>query len=84
MPLPDRLKFALDVLPLPRNAAQDCPFYFWNGVTLQRAVVGIAERTLSAVFKKSGVKNAHAQRYRHTLATPYLEKEQAIRRLLTF
>jgi len=72
LPLPDRLKFALDVLPLPRNAAQDCPFYFWNGVTLQRAVVGIAERTLSAVFKKSGVKNAHAHRYRHTLATRLL------------
>jgi integrase len=36
-------------------------------------VVGIAERTLAAVFKKSGVKNAHAHRYRHTLATRLLE-----------
>jgi integrase len=35
-------------------------------------VVGIAERTLAAVFKKSGVKNAHAHRYRHTLATRLL------------
>lgn len=34
--------------------------------------VGIAERTLAAVFKKSGVKNAHAHRYRHTLATRLL------------
>jgi len=25
------MKLALDVLPLLRNAAQDCPFYFWNG-----------------------------------------------------
>jgi integrase len=35
-------------------------------------VVGIGERTLAAVFKKSGVKKAHAHRYRHTLATSLL------------
>ena len=35
-------------------------------------MVGIAERTLAAVFKKSGVKNAHAHPYRHTLATRLL------------
>ena len=62
----------LDALPSPRNAAQDCPYYFWNGHTARRAVVGIAERTLAVVFKKSGVKNAHAHRYRHTLATRLL------------
>ena len=43
-------------------------------MTSRRAVVGIAERTLSAVFKKSGVKSAHAHRYRHTLATRLLEQ----------
>ena len=31
-------------------------------------------RALAAVFKKSGVKNAHAHRYRHTLATRLLEQ----------
>jgi len=36
-------------------------------------VVGIAERTLGTVLKKSGVKNAHAHRFRHTLATRLLE-----------
>jgi site-specific recombinase XerD len=72
LPIPDGLKVVLDALPLPRNAAQDCPYFFWNGITSRRAVVGIAERTLSAVFKKSGVKNAHAHRYRHTLATRLL------------
>jgi integrase len=61
-------------LPLPRNAPQDCPYYFWNGQTSRRAVVGIAERTLASVFKKSGVKNAHAHRFRHTLATRLLEQ----------
>jgi integrase len=74
LPIPHSLKLILDALPLPRNAAQDCPFYFWNGHTSRRAVVGIAERTLSAVFKKSGVKDAHAHRYRHTLATRLLEQ----------
>src|SRR5215469_1367474 len=69
LPIPETLKLALDALPLPRNAAQDCPYFFWNGHTARRAVVGIAERALAAVFRKSGVKNAHAHRFRHTLAT---------------
>ena len=74
LPIPESLKLVLDALPAPRNAAQDCPHYFWNGVTSRRAVVGIAERTLSAVFRKSGVEDAHAHRYRHTLATRLLEQ----------
>jgi site-specific recombinase XerD len=37
-------------------------------------VAGIAERTLTAVFRKSGVKDAHAHRYRHTLTTRLLEQ----------
>jgi site-specific recombinase XerD len=72
LPIPAELKLVLDALPMPRNGSQDCPYYFWNGHTAKRAVVGIAERTLAAVFKKSGVKNAHAHRYRHTLATRLL------------
>src|SRR5439155_4482952 len=53
----------------PARLPTECPYYFWNGHTAKRAVVGIAERALAAVFKKSCVKNAHAHRYRHTLAT---------------
>jgi site-specific recombinase XerD len=74
LPIPHALKLSLDAVPLPRNAPQDCPYYFWNGITSRRAVVGIAERTLAAVFKKSGVKDAHAHRFRHTLATRLLEQ----------
>jgi site-specific recombinase XerD len=74
LPIPESLKLELDALPLPRKAAADCPYFFWNGYTSMRAVVGIAERTLAAVFRKSGVKDAHAHRYRHTLATRLLEK----------
>jgi len=74
LPIPKSLKLVLDVVPLPRNAAQNCRHYFWNGHTSRRAVVGIAERTLAAVFQKSGVKDAHAHRFRHTLATRLLEQ----------
>ncbi len=74
LPIPESLKLVLDAVPLPRNAALDCPCYFWNCASSRRAMVGIAERTLSAVFKKSGVKDAHAHRYRHTLATRLLEQ----------
>jgi integrase/recombinase XerC len=72
LPIPESLKFTLDALPSPRNASPDCPYFFWNGHTAKRAVIGIAERTLAAVFKKSGVKDAHAHRFRHTLATRLL------------
>jgi integrase len=71
---PGKFEVVLDVLPLPRNAPKDCPYYFWNGQTARRPVVGIAERTLAAVFKKSEVKKAHAHRFRHTLATRLLEQ----------
>jgi integrase len=74
LPIPEALKLVLDALPLPRNAAANCPYYFWNGHAAERAVVGIAERTLAAVFRKSGVLNAHAHRFRHTLATRLLEQ----------
>ena len=46
LPIPETLKPALDALPMPRNAAQNCLCYFWNGQSSRRAVVGIAERTL--------------------------------------
>ena len=34
LPIPESVKLVLDALPLPRNAAQDCPYYFWNGQSL--------------------------------------------------
>ncbi len=63
---------ALDALPAPRGTEGESRYYFWNGRTSKRAVIGIAERTLTAVFRKSGVANAHAHRFRHTLATRLL------------
>jgi site-specific recombinase XerD len=63
---------ALDALSAPRGCILEPRYYFWNGRTSKRAVVGIAERALAAVFKKSGVPDAHAHRFRHTLATRLL------------
>lgn len=72
LPIPNDLKEALDGLPVPRGAGVDCRYFFWNGATSERSIKGIAERTLSAVFKASKVPHAHAHRFRHTLATELL------------
>jgi len=69
LPIPYELRLALNAVPTPRGAPLDSRFYFWNGITSERAVKGIAERTLAAVFKESKVERAHAHRFRHTLAT---------------
>jgi site-specific recombinase XerD len=72
LPIPEEMRLALNALPVPRGAPPDCRWYFWNGRTSERALVGIAERTLAAVFRESGVAKAHAHRFRHTLATELL------------
>ena len=72
LPIPDELRLALNAVPVPRGGTSDCRYFFWNGATSERAVKGIAERTLAAVFKASNVERAHAHRFRHTLATELL------------
>ena len=74
LPIPNELVRAFDMLPAPRGSIGEPRYFFWNGITSRRAVVGIAERTLAAVFRKSKVKDAHAHRFRHTLATEILVK----------
>lgn len=72
LPLYPDVKFALDVLPAPMGAPAGCPYYFWTGVGDRDGHVKTVVRTLQAVFRKSGVKNATAHRFRHTLATEIL------------
>ena len=73
LPLRAEVAEALARLPEPKGSpAAGSEFYFWNGVTSKRCVIGIAERTLAAVFRASGVPKAHAHRFRHTLATELL------------
>jgi integrase/recombinase XerC len=72
LPIPTSLKAALDSLPLPRGCGLNCRYYFWNEISSERSMKSIAERSLAAVFRASGVVGAHAHRFRHTLATELL------------
>jgi site-specific recombinase XerD len=72
LPVRPELQAALDSLPCPRGTVGEPKYFFWNGTMGRLAVKGIAERTLAAVFKLSGVEGAHAHRFRHTLATEIL------------
>lgn len=72
LPIPRELKEALDDVPIPREAASGCPYYFWSGNSKVRSISGMVGECVSAVFKRSGVKKAHAHRFRHTLATELL------------
>lgn len=75
LPLPPDLEMVLDALPPPRGMESEATHYSWNPATMtRRCVVGVAERTLAAVFKKSGVAHARADRFRHTLATEILSR----------
>ncbi|MEP7362706.1 MAG: tyrosine-type recombinase/integrase [Acidobacteriota bacterium] len=74
LPIPPELLRALEQLPIPRGARANCPYFFWNGTTTTRAILGIAERSLGAVFRPAGAPRAHADRFRHTLATDILVK----------
>jgi len=72
LPIPRELKDALDCVPLPRGTEKDCRCYFWNGLSSERTMKDIADRSLAAVFRASMVPRAHAHRFRHTLATELL------------
>jgi site-specific recombinase XerD len=67
--VPDELVEALNALPAPRGSNKDCPFFFWNGKSKPKSQISEVSETLAAVFRKSGVQDAGAHRYRHTLAT---------------
>jgi len=70
---PDVLK-ALEVLPHPKAAAQDCRLYFSGGNASVRSLVKGAQRTLAAVFTRAQVDRGHPHRFRHSLASEILGK----------
>lgn len=73
LPIPDELQAALETVPTPRGAdAKTSTHFFTNGTGSVRTTISVAERCLRAVFKKSGVTDAHAHRFRHTMATEIL------------
>jgi site-specific recombinase XerD len=71
LPIPNELKIPL---PLPRGCSESSKYFFWNGVSSDRSMKSVAERSLWSVFKVSSVQHPHAQRFRHTLATELLER----------
>jgi hypothetical protein len=74
LPVPKRLEDALAAVPPPRGAGEHPRCYFWNEVSDRRVALSIADRMLRTVFKRSGVKSAHAHKFRHTLATGLLAR----------
>ena len=74
LPLPPALLEAFRVLPVPRGTAGESDYFFWSGNGTVRSVQRDITRTLSQVFTLSGVPNAHAHKFRHTLATELLER----------
>jgi site-specific recombinase XerD len=69
---------ALDALPHPKAAPADSKMYFASDTASVRSLVKGAERTLAAVFKRSGVKGAFPHRFRHTLASELLGKGEGV------
>jgi len=74
IPLPPVLVEVFNALPQPRAAAGDPQFVFWSGNGTVRSAQRDITRTLSQVFTLSGVPNAHAHKFRHTLATELLDR----------
>jgi integrase len=72
LPVHPELQAALDVLPEPIGSNGESKYLFWSGNGTKRSMVRDATRTMTTVFKASGVIGAHAHRFRHTLATEIL------------
>jgi integrase len=70
MPMYPVVAEALDRVPHPRTGPSE--YFFWSGNGPADTYVRTVERTLKAMFRKSGVAKAHAHRFRHTLATEIL------------
>lgn len=72
--LPSAVIEALEVLPHPKGAPGDNRRFFSKDTANLRSLVKGAWRTMAAVFKQAGVKQAHPHRFRHTLASELLGK----------
>jgi integrase len=74
LPITRELQAALEELPPPRggSGSGESRYFFMSGVGSARSALTAADRVLRKVFRLSGVKDAHAHRFRHTLATEIL------------
>jgi integrase len=67
LPLFADLEMALKALPVPQGAPSPNRYYFWTGLGSKLRHIVTVDRTLQAVFLKSGVERGTAHRFRHTL-----------------
>jgi site-specific recombinase XerD len=72
--LPREVVEALERLPRPKAAPQECRLYFASGKATLRSLVKGAERSLAVVFERAQVAGAHCHRFGHTLASEILGK----------
>jgi site-specific recombinase XerC len=49
------VQVALEALPLPKGASADCPYFFWTGKGNRDGHIKRLDKTLQAVYRKSGV-----------------------------
>lgn len=74
LPLYPEVKRALNNLIQPQGTICECEYFFWSGRGSREEHIKTVTRTLKAMFRASGVRDAHAHRFRHTLATEILIK----------
>lgn len=72
LPLWEDVQRALEAVPPPQGTDPGGRYFFWSGLGAREGHIKTVDRTLQAVFRKSGVKRASAHRFRHTLATEIL------------
>jgi site-specific recombinase XerD len=68
---------ALDALPFPMHedgSQTDTGYFFWSGSGKKSSARGTAERMLAPVLRKAKIAGAHADPFRHTLATDILAR----------
>ena len=71
LPVPDELRTALQAVPPPKGN-QASRYFFYAAVGTPKTHKAHIDRVLRTVFQIAGVKDAHAHRFRHTLATELL------------
>jgi site-specific recombinase XerD len=71
LPVPEELRAALEAVLAPKGN-QASRYYFYAAVGTPKTHKAHIDRVLRAVFQLAGVKDAHAHRFRHTLATELL------------
>jgi site-specific recombinase XerD len=70
--VPADMKAGLDAVPMPHCSVRESRHFFWSGTSTEKAVKAKVDRSLAALFRKSGVPHGHAHRFRLTLATELL------------